>query len=101
MSKRLEAAVKAWDHHWGDRYGDEALEEMGDEVRIALEAADAVLFSGAAVERMAEAMWLHRPLERVGMGEPKPWAELKPYQHDRYRAWASAALAALKEESNV
>ena len=32
-------AVKAWDHHWGDRYGDEALEEMGEEVRIALEAA--------------------------------------------------------------
>jgi len=28
----VEAAVKAWDHHWGDRYGDE-------EVRIALKAA--------------------------------------------------------------
>ena len=24
MSARLEAAVKAWDHYWGDRYGDEA-----------------------------------------------------------------------------
>jgi hypothetical protein len=36
----VEAAVKAWDHHWGDRYGDEALEEMGEEVRIALEAAE-------------------------------------------------------------
>ena len=41
MTTRLEAAVKAWDHYWGDRYGDEALEEMGDEVKVALEAADA------------------------------------------------------------
>ena len=37
--KALEVAVKAWDRHWGDRYGDEALEEMGEEVRVALEAA--------------------------------------------------------------
>lgn len=47
----VEAAVKAWDHHWGDRYGDEAMEEMGEEVRIALAAADAVMFNDAAVER--------------------------------------------------
>jgi len=106
MSKRLEAAVKAWDHHWGDRYGDEALEEMGEEVQVALDAADAVLFSGETVERVAEAMWLHRPMERVydegpNMGAAKPWADLKPYQHDRYRGWASAVLAALKESARV
>ena len=50
MSARLEAAVKAWDHYWGDRYGDEALEEMGEEVQIALDAADEVMFSD---ERLA------------------------------------------------
>lgn len=96
MSKRLEAAMTA--HRTAPRT--RGMDTSGP-MQAALAAADAVLFSGAAVERMAEAMWLHRPLERVGMGEPKPWEELKPYQHDRYRAWASAALAALKEESNV
>lgn len=35
----VEAAVKAWDRHWGARYGDDAMDEMGEEVRIALEAA--------------------------------------------------------------
>jgi hypothetical protein len=53
---RLEAAVKAWDHHWGDRYGDEALEEMGEEVQVALNAADAVMFSDEAIERAAKAI---------------------------------------------
>ena len=48
MSARLEAAVKAWDHYWGDRYGDEALEEMGEEVQVALTAADKVMFSAEA-----------------------------------------------------
>jgi len=48
MSKRLEAAVLAWDHYWGDRYGDEALEEMGEEVQVALNAADKVMFSDEA-----------------------------------------------------
>jgi hypothetical protein len=57
MSKRLEAAVKAWDHHWGDRYGDEAVEEMGEEVQVALDAADVVMFSDEAVERAARAAY--------------------------------------------
>ena len=54
MSNRLEAAVKAWDHHWGDRYGDEALEEMGEEVKVALDAADAVMFSPERVARIVQ-----------------------------------------------
>jgi hypothetical protein len=58
MSQRLEAAVKAWDHHWGDRYGDEALEEMGEEVQVALDAADTVMFSEQAVERAARELWI-------------------------------------------
>lgn len=53
MSRRLEAAVKAWDHHWGDRYGDEALAEMGEEVQVAMDAADAVMFSMANLARIA------------------------------------------------
>jgi len=53
MSKRLEAAVKAWDHYWGDRYGDEALEEMGEEVRIVLEAA-APFIAAKALEDAAD-----------------------------------------------
>jgi hypothetical protein len=61
----LEAAVKAWDHFWGDRYGDEALEEMGDEVKVALTAADAhdrangihrIAIDDATVERAARAL---------------------------------------------
>jgi len=57
MSKRLEAAVKAWDHYWGDRYGDEALEEMGEEVQVALNAADEVMFSDEVVRRVADLIW--------------------------------------------
>ena len=57
MSARLEAAVKAWDHHWGDRYGNEALEEMGEEVQVALNAADEVMFSEAMHARISEILW--------------------------------------------
>jgi len=60
MSQRLEAAVKAWDHHWGDRYGDEALEEMGEEVQVALDAADAVMFSEAGDKLVADTLHAHR-----------------------------------------
>lgn len=59
MSKRLEAAVKAWDHHWGDRYGDEALEEMGEEVQVALDAADAVMFSDEALFKVESIHHIH------------------------------------------
>lgn len=61
MSRRLEAAVKAWDHHWGDRYGDEALEEMGEEVQVALDAADAVMFSPENLSAIASETFLSLP----------------------------------------
>lgn len=69
-SDMLEAAVKAWDHFWGDRYGDEAVEEMGEEVGIALAAADAVRFSEEAVERLYRELSLHHPTRgmAVSMG---------------------------------
>jgi len=57
MSARLEAAVKAWDHYWGDRYGDEAIDEMGEEVQVALKAADDVMFSEAMHSKVAQVLW--------------------------------------------
>jgi len=51
MSARVEAAAKAWDKFWGDRYGDDVVEEMGDEIQVALAAADQIMFSEAAIER--------------------------------------------------
>ena len=82
MSARVEAAVRAWDHHWGDRYGDEAMDEMGEEVQVALEAADAVMFSEAAIERAV--LFTHTT---GGMTVPKT------------REIVRAVVAALREEA--
>jgi len=95
MSKRLEAAVKAWDHHWGDRYGDEALEEMGEEVQVALDASDAVLFSEEAVERAAATMhFLSRP-------DQPPWESLTPIAKASWREAALAVIDNLKRDDDV
>lgn len=91
MSARLEAAVKAWDHHWGDRYGDEALEEMGEEVQVALAAADAVMFSDEAIERAAEELW-------DGTDPDVQWDHISEYLKERTRIRARAVVAALKGE---
>lgn len=92
---RLEAAVKAWDHHWGDRYGDEALEEMGEEVQVALDAADAVMFSDEAIERTAHAIW------NATGHDPSAWVYMAPETHrkQRYMSYAKAAIAALKGDA--
>lgn len=87
MSERLEAAVKAWDHHWGDRYGDEALEEMGEEVQVALDASEAVLFSEEAVERGAKALNEHYLIE---------WDKLPEWAREDARRTTRAVIAALK-----
>lgn len=52
-----------------------------------------------AVEAAAAGIWNARPMERVydegpDYGAAKPWPDLKPYQHDRYRTLARAALEA-------
>lgn len=91
MSKRLEAAVKAWDHHWGDRYGDEALEEMGEEVQIALDAADKVMFSDEAIERAAKA-------EHANDWKADTWDEEDATVKDNYREGVRVVIAALKGE---
>jgi hypothetical protein len=96
MSERLEAAVKAWDHHWGDRYGDEALEEMGEEVAVALTAADAVMFSDEGVERAVIALaesdgWKAADLERLTFGGEKTLRE-------DYQKLAGAVIAALRNQ---
>jgi len=88
MSQRLEAAVKAWDHHWGDRYGDEALEEMGEEVQIAIDAADAVMFSPEGVERAAKALNNHYLIA---------WNDLPEWAREDARCTAQAVIDALKE----
>lgn len=89
---RVEAAVKAWDHYWGDRYGDEALEEMGEEVAVALAAADAhdaangihrVKLDDAAVERAA--------IKLCGSIAPC----------DTHRESGRAIIAALREASDA
>ena len=99
MSARVEAAAKEMA---ALAEADNGENEWRDFATAAIAAADAVMFDGAAVERVAEAMWLHRPMERVydegpNIGGAKPWKDLKPYQHDRYRGWAAAVLAALIE----
>jgi len=88
-SKRLEAAVKAWDHHWGDRYGDEALEEMGEEVSVALAAADAVMFNDETVEDIGQV--IHDNI--CGCGEER--VDCADYERDSLTA-ARAVIAALK-----
>jgi hypothetical protein len=102
---RLEAAVKAWDHFWGDRYGDEALEEMGDEVKVALAAADAhdrangihrLTLSDATVERAARRLYADS-----GTGKADEWVYMPPEDECRryFMNLASRALAAaVKEE---
>jgi hypothetical protein len=111
-SKRLEAAVKAWDHYWGDRYGDEALEEMGEEVSVALAAADAVMFNEAAVWKAAEVAALvddhdgcfehvreyeaMEPWEQEAHGYPSSDYEARDYWLKRTRA----VIAALKGAGN-
>lgn len=52
-----------------------------------------------AIEAAAEGIWNARPMERTyeegpNYGAAKPWGTLKPYQHDRYRTLARAALEA-------
>lgn len=99
MSDRLEAAVKAWDHHWGDRYGDEAVEEMGEEVAVALAAADAVdpLRNPAPedIERAAKA------LHDLGCAaHPWPWERRDEELQDLYREDVRAVVAALKGEAS-
>jgi len=95
MSKRLEAAVKAWDQHWGDRYGDEALEEMGEEVAVALEAADAVLFSDEAVERTAKA------LHDLGVKDGLQWENRDEAIRELYREDVRAVIDGLKQAADV
>jgi len=94
MSKRLEAAVKAWDHHWGDRYGDEAVEEMGEEVQVALDAADAVMFSDEAVDKAAKAM------HDLG-AFAHPWEERTEDLKGLYREDVRTIIAALQENARV
>jgi hypothetical protein len=97
MSKRLEAAVKAWDHHWGDRYGDEALEEMGEEVKVALDAADAVMFSEEAVERAARAEY-ESDMEDLP-GGLDPWDHAADLTRANYRRGVLAVIASLRGEA--
>ena len=90
MSARLEAAVKAWDHHWGDRYGNEALEEMGEEIQVALDAADAVMFSDEAIERGAKA------IHDAGSIDKKPWSERNDDIRELYRQDVRMVITALR-----
>ncbi|WP_427017846.1 hypothetical protein ACQCSX_04325 [Pseudarthrobacter sp. P1] len=85
QEERVEAAVKAWDHHWGDRYGDDAVDEMGEEVTDALTASDALLTSDAAVERVARALCASEG------GRP---FDFSPFQ-DVFTCQARAAIDAL------
>jgi hypothetical protein len=85
----------AWDHHWGDRYGDEALEEMGEEVKVALDAADAVMFSDEAIERAAKVEH-----DNYWRGEIS-WEQQDPLVKENHRQRIRAIIAALKGEPSV
>jgi hypothetical protein len=96
---RLEAAVKAWDHYWGDRYGDEALEEMGEEVKVALAAADGhdlahglhrIRIDDATLERAAKSL--------AGVPIDQPWPQWYTASVDRWREQTRKALAAAVQE---
>ena len=98
MSARLEAAVKAWDHYWGDRYGDESVEEMGEEVTVALAAADAVMFSEEAVERVDRAITAHEVITD-GLEGPDGWCPTCGNTSDNDHQ-ARAVIVALREPSD-
>jgi hypothetical protein len=96
--ERLEAAVKAWDHHWGDRYGDDAVEEMGEEVQVALAAAEAHDTANGvhrvSLDTTREVLIAH---QRQNAGSCLcGWAKLG-YAHAEHQAKAIMA-AAVKEE---
>jgi predicted DCC family thiol-disulfide oxidoreductase YuxK len=61
-----------------------------DVARIALDAADAVMFSEEAIERAAEAL---------ATADGRIWSVLGPITKEQYRAFVRAVVAALRGEA--
>lgn len=94
MSARIEAAAKAVDEFWGGRYFDEAADELGGEMAVAIEASDAVLFSEEAIERAARALFIAENPEADWDALP-----LNQWVTDIYRKRTRTVLAALRGEA--
>ena|SRR5213595_878225 len=102
---RIEAAALAWDHYWGDRYGDEAVEEMGEEVKVALAAADAhdlahgvhrIVLDDATVERAARGLARHKWPTAMGL-----WESFGQGMRDDFKDAALAVLSAAVQEERA
>lgn len=100
MSARLEAAAKAMFDTRDDPYDMDEWEEIDSTERepytcqaaAALSAADAVMFSDAAIERAARAEY-----EADSCPGDPTWEELESYVRDNYHRGIRVIIASLKE----
>ena len=53
-------------------------------------------FTEDDIERAAEGLWKHRPMERAWDGTPKLFESIPGYMRARYRGMARAVVAALR-----
>lgn len=109
MSARVEAAAKVVLIEISDWYPLEGVPNLGAHAmnlaNEAVSAADSVLFSEAAIERAAEALYAESPLALYDEGNEqfvdggRPWEWLTDEYKASMRGQARAVVAALREEA--